>query len=329
MMTKRKLIQVCAGVGIALGLNAAPVRADDYPSKPIRIIVPFAAGGITDFLGRFAAEYISGKTGQQAIVENRSGAGGTIGMEAIAKAAPDGHTLGIGSASDIAVNSFLYKHLSFDPLKDLVPVALLADAPQLLVINAQLPAKTLQEFIAYAKANPGRINYGSAGSGSTIQIGALLFARLAGLDLVHVPYRGATPAVTDMVGGRIQMMHLSLQPVISHVQSGALRILVVTLPERWKDYLPQVPTSAEAGLPGYEMALWFGLVAPRATPQPIINQLNGYMRSMISEPATKKRLVDAFLRPAASMSAAEFQAFIHRDAPRWERIVRETGVTLD
>jgi tripartite-type tricarboxylate transporter receptor subunit TctC len=314
---------------LALCLSTTAVQAQSYPSKPIKIIVPFAAGGITDFLGRMAADYISSKSGQPVIVENRSGSSGTIGIEAVAKSAPDGYTLALASAGDIVVNPFLYKHLSTNPLTELVPIALIADAPQLLVINSKVPARTLQEFIAYVKANPGKLHYGSAGHGSTIQLGSGLFSRLASVEMQHVPYRGATPALTDMLAGRIEMMHISLQPVASHVQAGTLRILCVTLPERWTEYLPEVPTSQEAGLPGYEMALWFGLVAPRATPQPIIDQLNGYMRSMLTEEGPRKRLVDAYLRPARPQSAREFQDFIQQEVPKWERMVRDTGVTLD
>jgi tripartite-type tricarboxylate transporter receptor subunit TctC len=313
-------------VWLAFGVWVPPVAAQTHPARPIKIIVPFAAGGITDFLGRFVADTISARTGQQVIVENRSGASGTLGMEAVAKAAPDGYTLALAHAGDIVVNSFMYSHLSTNPLKDLAPVALIADAPQLLAVNTDLPARTLQDFIAYVKAHPGKVNYGSAGAGSTMHLGANLFAQLAGVQMVHVPYRGATPAIVDLLSGRIQMMHVSLQPIIAHVKAGKLRILAVTLPERWKAYLPDVPTAAEGGLPGYEMALWFGLVAPRATPQPIVHQLNGTIQSMLSEPATKARLVQAYLRPVTPMSAADFQAFIGREVPRWKRIVREAGL---
>jgi tripartite-type tricarboxylate transporter receptor subunit TctC len=311
----------------ALALSIAPVQAQDFPAKPIRIIVPSSPGGITDWVGRLAADYIGRTSGQVVVVENRSGAGGALGMEAVAKAAPDGYTLGSANTGDI-IGGFLHKNLSFDPLKDLTPVGLVGEAPQLLVVGAHVPVRTFQEFVAYAKARPGKINYGSAGTGSLTQIGAEHLARLAGLQLVHVPYRGAVPAITDMIGGRVEMMHISLNPTIAHIRAGTLRPLVVTVPDRWTDYLPDVPTSAEVGLPDYLMDIWFGLVAPRGTPKPIVDRLNGYMRAMTADPEMRKRIVDGFLRPMAK-TADEFGAFVEQDAPRWEKIIRESGAVAD
>ncbi len=329
MATGRQAMNRAIRIVILLALSAwcACAQAQSYPARPVKIIAPVAPGGLLDFVARMAADYIASKTGQQVIVENRSGAGGTIGMDAVVKAAPDGLTLGLAIANDLVVNPFLYKNLSYDPLHDLVPVAMIADAPQLLVIGSQVPAKTLSEFIEYAKARPGKVNYGSAGAGSLTQIGAMLLAKLVGLDLVHVPYRGIVPAVTDMVGGRIQMLHASLNGVIGHVRSGAVRVLVVTDKERWKDQLPDVPTSAEAGLPDYEMNVWLGLVAPRGTPKPIVDQLNGYMREMTADPAARQRLAGGFVRPLA-MTPDEFQSFVTREAARWQRTVHELGVTV-
>jgi tripartite-type tricarboxylate transporter receptor subunit TctC len=324
-MKALKLLVVISAVVMALAGSRA--SAQDFPSKPIKIIVPFAAGGITDFLGRLAAEGIASATGQQVTVENRSGAGGTMGMEAVARSVPDGYTLALASAGDIIVNRFLHKQ-SIDPLTELVPIAMVADAPQLLVINSQIPASTLKEFIAYGRKNSGKITYGSAGIGTTMHLGAHLFSRLAGVDMVHVPYRGATPALTDMLGGRIDMMHISLQPIRPHVDSGKLRILAAALPERWSDYLPEVPTAAEAGLPGYEMELWFGLVAPRATPQPIADKLNKYMRGLVTAPAGRKRIVGSFLRPAPAMNTAEFREFVLQDVTKWKNIVRDTDIAV-
>jgi tripartite-type tricarboxylate transporter receptor subunit TctC len=312
---------------IVLALAAVPASAQSYPSKTIRLIVPSTPGGITDFVGRLAADYITSKSGQTVVVENRAGAGGAVGMEAVAKAAPDGYTLGSANTGDI-MSGFLHRGLSFDPLRDLVPVAMVAEAPQLLAVSAHVPATTFQEFLAHARANPGKINYGSAGIGSITQIGAELLARLAGLQLVHVPYRGALPAITDMITGRVQMMHISLNPTIAHIRAGTLRPLVVTAKDRWTDYLPDVPTSAEAGLPDYEMDIWFGLVAPKGTPKPIIEQINGYMRAMAAEPAMRKRIVDAFLRPL-TMDTNELAAFVEQDAPRWEKLIRESGARAD
>jgi tripartite-type tricarboxylate transporter receptor subunit TctC len=261
------------------------------------------------------------------VVENRPGAGGAVGMEAVAKAAPDGYTLGAVNTGDI-VGGFLHSRLSFDPTRDLAPVAMFAEAPQLLAISAHVPARTLQEFVAYVKANPGKINYGSAGTGSLTQIGAEMFARLAGLKIEHVPYRGAIPAVTDMISGRVQMMHISLNPTYVHIKAGKLRALAVTVKDRWTEYLPDVPTTIEAGLPDYQMDIWFGVVAPRATPKPIINQVSGYMRDMAADPAMRERLIKGFMRPV-SMEADQFAAFLKEDAPRWQRIIRESGAKAD
>jgi tripartite-type tricarboxylate transporter receptor subunit TctC len=322
----RSLVSLCAGLAVTLCL-AVPAGAQSYPSKPIKMIVPSTAGGITDFVGRLAADQISSMTGQPVIVENRPGAGGAVGMEAVAKAAPDGYTFGAINTGDI-IGGFLHTGLSFDPFKDLLPVAMFAEAPQLLVISAHVPAKTFQEFLDYARASPGKINYGSAGIGSLTQIGAEQFARLAGLQLVHVPYRGAVPAVTDMIAGRVQMMHVSLNPTYAHIKAGTLRPLAVTVKDRWLDYLPDVPTSAEAGLPEYEMDIWFGLVAPRGTPKPIVDQINGYMSAMVADPVMKKRLVSGFMRPL-SKSADEFAAFLAQDAPRWQKIIRESGAKAE
>jgi tripartite-type tricarboxylate transporter receptor subunit TctC len=325
-MRKGTLAALCAGIAIAFGL-AAPADAQNFPAKPIKMIVPSTAGGITDFVGRLAADYISSRTGQPVIVENRPGAGGAVGMEAVAKAAPDGYTLGAINTGDI-IGGFLHKSLAFDPFKDLLPVAMFAEAPQLLVVSAHLPVKTFQEFLDYARATPGKVNYGSAGTGSLTQIGAEQLARLAGLQLVHVPYRGAIPAVTDMIAGRVQMMHISLNPTYAHIKAGTLRPLAVTVKDRWVEYLPDVPTTAEGGLPDYEMDIWFGLVGPRGMPKPIVEQINGYMRAMVTDPVMKKRIVDGFMRPL-SKSADDFAAFLAQDAPRWEKIVRESGAAAD
>jgi tripartite-type tricarboxylate transporter receptor subunit TctC len=326
-MTKSPIIAFALGVLAVLLAGDLPAVAQTFPSKPIKMIVPSTAGGITDFVGRLAADYIASATGQPVIVENRPGAGGAVGMEAVAHAAPDGYTLGAINTGDI-IGGFLHTSLSFDPFKDLLPIAMFAEAPQLLVVSAHVPAQTFQEFLAYARANPGKINYGSAGTGSLTQIGAEQLARLAGLQLVHVPYRGAIPAVTDMIAGRVQMMHISLNPTYAHIKAGTLRPLAVTVKDRWTDYLPDVPTTAEAGLPEYEMDIWFGLVGPRGMPKPIVDQINGYMRSMVADPVMKKRLIGGFMRPL-SKSADEFAAFLEQDAPRWQRIVRESGAQAD
>jgi tripartite-type tricarboxylate transporter receptor subunit TctC len=324
--TRRGTISLLGGAA-ASNFGRDLAGAQDYPSRLIKIVVPTGAGGSTDQIGRLAADYFAAKTGAQVVVENRAGAGGTLGLDAVAKAAPDGYTLGACNAGDIVVTPHLYKHLTFNSLKDLAPVAVIGKAPELLVISATLPHKTFTEFIAYAKANPGKVSYASAGPGTFTHLGAERLARLAGVQIVHVPYRGAAAAVADLITGRVQMMHVGLGPVLAQVRQGNLRVLVVTGPERW-EHVPDVPTSTEAGLPDYQEEIWFGLVAPRGTPAPIVDQINTLMRAMVAEPTYRRRIIDGALTPV-SMTAGEFQALLDREAPQWERMVRDVGVTLD
>lgn len=312
---------------LAVSLGLSPAAAQPYPSKPIRMIVPFAAGGAADYVGRLMAATIEARTGQTVIVENRPGAGGARGMEDVARAAPDGYTLGSANTGDF-ISKFLRPDQSFDPLKDLTPVAPIGHAPQLLVVGAKVPVRTFQEFIEYARARPGKITYGSPGVGSLSHIGAEYLAKLAGLKLVHVPYRGAIPAVADMIAGRIQMMHISLNPVIAQIRAGTLRPLVVAAKQRWSDYLPDVPTSAELGMPEYEMDIWFGLVAPHGTPRPIVDQLNGYMRDMVADPTMRKRIAAGFMEPE-SMSVDEFGAFVRQGTAHWGKIVGDLRIQAE
>jgi len=307
-------------------LSGISAGAEPYPSKRIRLIIPTSAGGTTDLLGRIYANHVSDKTGAAVVVENRPGADGNIGMEAVAKASPDGYTLGLANTGHIVINPFIYKSMPYDPLRDLAMVGPFGEAPQLLVINSSLPVKTLADLIALAKAQPGKLNYASAGPGSTPQLAADQFARIAGLRLVHVPYRGTAPALVDLIGGTVQMISISLGPVKGHVQSGLLRVLVVAGKKRLA-LLPDIPTSAEAGVPGYEMATWFGLFAPRGTPKAIVDQLNGWITSMLADAGTQKRLVDNSVEQL-SMNSDEFSRFIAAEAIKWERAVRESSVLV-
>jgi len=307
----------------ALVCLAAPAAADDYPTRPIRIIVPVSPGGITDIVARVAADYITAKSGQPVVVENRTGAGGNLGVEAVAKAAPDGYVLSVCATSQIAINPFTTK-LGFDPLKDLTPVAPIAEAPQFLVVNNKVPARTLQEFIAYARQNPGKLNYVSLGPGSTVSLAGDRFARLAGVDMVPVQYRGTAPGITDLVADNVQMISIGIAPVLGFVQAGSLRLLAAGTTKRLP-YVPDVPTAAEAGLPGYEMTTWFALFAPAGTPKPVVEKLNGYMRELLADAVAVKRLTDLHIDPM-SMNADEFTTLVKADAVKWERVVREAGV---
>jgi tripartite-type tricarboxylate transporter receptor subunit TctC len=316
---------IALSLAAALAWLAAPhARAEDYPSRPVKIIVPVSPGGITDIVARLAGEYITARTGQPVVVENRTGAGGTIGVEAVARAAPDGYVLSLATTSQIAINPATGKHMPFDALNDLVPVAPIAEAPQLLIVNAKVPVKTLQEFIAYARQNPGKLNFVSLGPGSTVSLAGEQFARLARLDMVPVQYRGTAPGITDLIADNVQMISIGIAPVLGFVQSGALRVLAAGTRKRLP-YLPDVPTAAEAGLPGYEMSTWFALFAPRGTPKPIVDWLNGTMRELVADPAAAKRLTDVHIDPL-SMSADEFATFVKAEAAKWERIIKDAGV---
>jgi tripartite-type tricarboxylate transporter receptor subunit TctC len=307
----------------ALTLTRA-AAADDYPSRPIRIIVAVPAGGITDIVARIAGDFIAARLGQPVIVENRTGGGGNLGVEAVARSAPDGYVLSLAATTQIAINPFTVQHMGFDPLKDLVPVAPLAEAPQFLVVNSKVPAKTLEEFIAYARDRPGKLNYVSLGPGSTVSLAGDRFARLAGLDMVPVQYRGTAPGITDLIADNVQMISIGIAPVLGFVESGALRVLAAGTASRLP-YLPDVPTAAEAGLPGYEMTTWFALFAPSGTPKPIVESLNAAARALVADPAAKKRLTDVHIDPM-TMTADDFAAFVRAEAVKWERIVREAGI---
>ncbi len=320
-MTIRTTLAALLGA-LVLGTGVAP--AQDWPAKPVRIVTGFAAGGIGDLGARLLADYITRTTGQQAIVENRTGAAGTIGMDAVAKAAPDGATLGLALNGNLVINPFIQKQMPFDAQKDLIPVAAIGDAPQMIAINAEVPAKTFHEFQALAKAKPGAFAYGSAGPGSLPHLSAAEFARMAGIEMTHVPYRGNAPAMTDLIAGRIQLISSSIGTFRTALDAGKIRLLLTATKERLP-YLPQLPTSAEAGLPGYLMSVWIGVVAPAGTPKPVIERVHAMVQGMLKDATAKKRMADAGLDVMA-MSQGEFAAFVQAEYARWQQIVRAAGV---
>lgn len=308
-------------------LAAFPASAQTYPSKPIKIIVSTSAGGVTDILARILGHHITSKTGQPHVIDNRAGASGNLAMDAVAKATPDGYTLGFANTGNITINPYLFKSMTFDPLNDLVPVGPLGSVPLFLVINSKLPAKTLAEFIAYAKANPDKVSYAGAGVGTTPDLTGGEFARRTGLKLVVVPFRGTAPATAAVIGGEVQMTFVSMGPHIAFVRNGTLRVLAAATPSR-RPYVPDVPTFAEEGFPGFEMSTWFSLFAPRGTPKEIIDQLNGYTREVQADPEARKRLEATFIDPLA-LTQREFAALVKADAAKYERIVREAGIRLE
>ena len=308
-------------------LYSLPAGAQTYPVKPIRVIVSTSPGGITDIAVRILGAHITARTGQPVVIDNRPGASGNIGMEAVARAAPDGYTLGFANTGNITINPFLFAHMPFDPLTDLVPVGPVGTVPLFLVINGKVPARTLAEFIEYAKANPDTVNYAGAGAGTTPDLAGREFIRRAGLKLVMVPFKGTSPATTAVVAGDVQATFISMGPHMDFVRSGALRVLAAATPRR-EPYMPDTPTFAELGFPGFETSTWFSLFAPRGTAAEIVDQLNLYTRSVHRDAESKQRLDANFVDPLI-MTAAEFAAQVKADAVKWERIVRETGAKLE
>lgn len=312
---------------IGLGLLPRAAVAQAYPARPIRVVLPFTAGGTTDFLARISAKWLTEQLGQPVVVDNRPGAGGNVGTDLVAKAAPDGYTLGFFPSSNLVQNPFLMSSLPFDPLNDFVPVFNLGHGPQFIVVSAALPAKTLQDFIALGKSKPGALNYASAGNGSSPHLAGDYFARLAGLQMVHIPYKGVSAAIPDLVAGRVHMLSVSLQPVRPQIESGELRALALAAEKRMPA-LPDVPTAAEAGLPEYQVTTWFGYLAPRGTDDRIVQRLNATFEKFLAQPEAARQLADAGVVPIGGSTAA-FASLLRADYARWEVIIRDSGVKLE
>jgi len=322
-----KILHVLAALALAASC-ATPAAAQTYPAKPIKIVVSTSAGGITDILARLLGHHITAKTGQPHVIDNRAGGSGNIAMNEVAKAAPDGYTLGFANTGNITINPYLFSKLSYDPLNDLIPIGPVGTVPLFLVVNAsKVPSKSLEEFIAYAKAHVDTVSYAGAGAGTTPDLAQSEFARRSGLKLVVVPHRGTGPATTAVIGGDVQVTFVSMGPHIEMVRNGTLRVLGAATPHRMP-YVPDVPTFAEQGFPGFEASTWFALFAPHGTPKEIVEQLNGYTRSMQDDPELKKRLETSFVDPLV-LTQAQFAALVKSDAGKWERIVRESAVKLD
>jgi len=315
----RCLCIVAAAAAAALNGPLA-ARAQDYPNKPIRLIIATAAGGLMDVAARVAAESLDRSLGQRLVLENRSGSGGNIGAEAVAKAEPDGYTLGLIQIGNVAINPYVYPDMTFDPFTDLVPVAPLTSSAILVVANAKVPVRDLRELIALAKREPGKLSYGSSGNGTAPHLAGEMFKAAAGVDILHVPYRGAGPAVNDTIGGHVQLTFVGLGPVRSPAEAGLLKILAVAQSGRLKS-APQYPTSAEAGLPGYEFVTWFGIVAPKGTPAPVIAKLVQHIHAMQDDPEVQRRLAAGGLE-ALKESPEQFGARMRRDHDRFRDIVK-------
>ena len=311
---------------VVLATLAVPASAQPYPARPIRLVVPWAPGGSTNVLARIVAQKFNEAWGQPVLVENRPGASGNLGSDLVAKAAPDGYTLLVGSMSTHAMNGALYAKMPFRPVEDFAPVAILAYVTNVLVAHPSVKAGSVTELIAFARANPGKQNYASAGSGSTNHLSAALFEKMAGITMTHVPYKGGAPAVVDLVSGQVDVFFTGSTNVLAHVKSGKLKLFGVTEAVRAR-VLPEVPTVGET-LPGYEMAVWYGMFAPAGTPAELVGRLNAEANRIMQLPDVNARLAPLGAE-AAVRSVAEFARILRADEAKWSRIIRETGARAE
>jgi tripartite-type tricarboxylate transporter receptor subunit TctC len=321
---RRQFLHLAAGA-VALPALSRIARAQTYPSRPVRLIVPFAPGGGTDIAARLIGQWLSERLGQQFMIDNRPGAGSNIGTEAVVKAPPDGYTLLLVGTFN-AVNTTLYEKLNFNFIRDIAPVAGISRVPNVMAVHPSFPAKTVPEFIAYAKANPGKINMASAGNGASEHVLGELFKLMAGVDLVHVPYRGAGPALSDLLGGQVQVMFGTMPASIQYIRAGNLRALAVTTALR-SEALPDLPTVGDF-LPGYEASTWYGVGVPKNTPTEIVQKLNKEINAALADPKLKARLADLGAEPM-QMTPAEFEKFVADETEKWGKVVRAANIKAE
>jgi tripartite-type tricarboxylate transporter receptor subunit TctC len=312
---------------VALAAHAGGACAQAYPTKPVRMVVGFPPGGGTDILARIVAQKLADAWGQQVIVENRPGASATIGASVVAKAAPDGYTLAMGQLTPNAIAPALYPKLPYDALKDFVPITLVGTSPNILVVNPAVPAKTLAELVAYAKARPGRLTYASSGPGSLQHIAAELFKSMAGVDLVHVPFKGSGQAIVDLVAGQVDMNFDSIPPTIQHIKSGKLRALAVTSARRASAFA-DVPTIAESGYPGYDLTTWWGLFAPAGTPEDVLERVHADAGAALRNPEVRERFAGLSVDPGGG-SRADFAGYVREEVAKYARIVKQLGIKVE
>ena len=326
MRTPRfRLVAGAVLTALAASLSV-PVAAQTYPSKPVRLIVPFAPGGFTDVVARILGQRLSVSMGQQFIIENKAGAGSTIGTDFVAKAAPDGYTLVMISTTHV-ISPWIYKSMPYDPIKGFVPVTKLVDSPYVLLVNPKVPARNVQEFIALAKASPDTLRYASSGNGSSQHLMGGLFASLTGTKLQHVPYRGSSGAATDLVAGVVESSFAGVPNALAQVPAGRLRALAVTTGKRIPQ-LPDVPTLQEAGVPGYEASVWLALLAPAGTPRDIVNRLNAEVAKLMESAETRKALYEAGVEVSLSTPDA-LGEYMVKEMERWGKVVKDTGTKLE
>lgn len=319
---------LCAAVAaLAPLLAAAPAWADSgYPNKPIKFVVGYAAGGATDVVARLVAQKMAGELGQAALVENRSGANSNVGAEVVARAPADGYTLYLYTIAN-TINASLYGKLGYDPVKDFEPIGLIAKIPNLLVVNPGLPIKSVADYVKFAKESPNGITFASSGSGSSIHLSGEMFKMKTGLNMLHVPYKGSAPAVTDLLGGQVQSMFDNAPSAMPHVKAGKLRAIAITSRER-SSLLPDVPTIAESGYPGFEVQSWFGLAAPAGTPKEVLAKLNAALNKALGAPDIKQRLNDMLATPASG-SSDDMRQFVASQIQSWREVVKASGAKAE
>jgi tripartite-type tricarboxylate transporter receptor subunit TctC len=321
------LFRGAALAALGFAMPGAALAQDQYPSKPIRFIAPNLPGGPTDILARLLGQKLAESMGQPVIVENRAGAAGNIGTEAAAKSAPDGYTLVTGNNATFAANVTLYRKLGFDPIKDFTPVSLVATQPNILVVHPSLPANSVKQLIALARAKPGQLNYAGSGQGAAAHLAAELFKSMARVDIVHIPYKSAAPALTDVIAGQNHLMFATALSVIPHIKAERLRALGVTTAKRVR-VLPDLPTIAEAGVPGFEASSWHGVLVPAGTPAPIVTKLNSEINRALQMPDVRERL-NALGAETVGTTPQEFADHIRAEIPKWAAVIKTAGVQIE
>jgi tripartite-type tricarboxylate transporter receptor subunit TctC len=312
---------------LLLGLAALGASAQSYPSRPIRFVVPYPAGGPLDTVARLTAQKVSEALKQPVIVDNKPGAGGNIGADLVAKSPADGYTVLMGAVATHAINPALYARMPYDAARDFVPVTQLASTPNVLIVNPAVPASSVREFIAYAKANPGRLNFGSGSNGSAGHLAGELFKTMANVDMAHVPYKGAAPAMQDLVGGQIHLMFDNLASALGPMRAGKVKGLAVTTAKR-SSLAPELPTIAESGLPGFDINTWFGVFAPAGTPRDVVERLHGEFTRALAAPDVREKMVNLGAEPVGNRPE-EFAAYIRGEADKYARVVKASGARVD
>ena len=319
-----KMMHVAALAAVVVA--AAPALGQAYPTKPIRIVAPSTPGDAPDVIARLVADKLSAALGQQVVVDNKPGAGGVVGSESVAKSAPDGYTLIMGNAGSHGINAAVYSKLPYDIQRDFAPVSQVAIAPNVMVINPSVPANSVAEFIAYAKSQPGKLSYASGGNGSSAHMSMELFKSMAGIDVQHIPYKGSSPALTDLIGGQVAVFIGNMPPTVPHIKAGKLRALAVTTKTR-SALMPELSTIADT-LPGYETVAWFGVLAPAGTPPDIVNKLSVEIGKIARSPEMREKLVAMGAEPVGG-TPEEFKAVIDRDIAKWKPLAQKVGIKVD